>query len=177
MERRLTQCAIYTRQSVARAADDFTSCEAQRDACLALIRANASAGWVPIEERFDDAGESGATIGRPALERLLERIAAGGVDRVVVHRLDRLTRSIADWATLVGTLRRYGTQLTVVAGDIHLGDLAMSDLVLNLLATFAQFEREMIGEHVDGRREPSEFDGRRRPRGFISVSASARATA
>ncbi|MCG8555781.1 MAG: recombinase family protein [Proteobacteria bacterium] len=117
MERGQIRCAVYTRQSVTRRDDDFTSCEAQHDACLALIRANAAKGWVPVEERFDDAGESGTTIGRPALERLLERIAAGGVDRVVVHRLDRMTRSVADWSTLVGTFRRYRTQLTVVDSE------------------------------------------------------------
>jgi site-specific DNA recombinase len=136
-----------TRQSVARDTD-FTSSETQREACLALIHAHQSKGWVPIEEHFDDTGESGATMDRPALERLVERITGGGVERVVVHRLDQLTRSVADWSTLVGTFRRYGTELTVVAGDIHLGNLAMSDLVLNLLATFAQFEREIIGERL-----------------------------
>jgi DNA invertase Pin-like site-specific DNA recombinase len=128
MEQGRIRCAIYTRQSVARDTD-FTSSDAQRDACLALIHAHQSKGWVPIEEHFDDTGKSGATMNRPALERLIERITAGGVERVVVHRLDRLTRSVADWSTLVGTFRRYETELSVVAGDIHLGDLAMSDLV------------------------------------------------
>ena len=113
-----------------------------------MVSARALDGWIPIEERFDDVGESGATTDRPALARLLDRIASDGLDRVVVQRLDRLTRSVADWAKLVGTFRRRGTQLTIVAGDIHLGDLAMSDLVLNVLATFAQFEREIIGERL-----------------------------
>ena len=105
-------------------------------------------GWIALDERFDDVGESGATTERPALQRLLERIRAREVDRVVVHRLDRLTRSVRDWATIVGTFKRYGTQLTVVAGEVHLGDVAMSDLVLNVLATFAEFEREMIGDRL-----------------------------
>jgi len=149
MERRAVRCAIYTRQSVARpGGTDFTSCDAQRDAGLALVRAHAPEGWIPLEERFDDAGESGATTDRPALTRLLDQIASGGVDCVVVHRLDRLTRSVADWARLAGAFKRRGTKLVVVAGDIHLGDLAMSDLVLNVLATFAQFEREIIGERL-----------------------------
>lgn len=149
MDRRPVRCAIYTRQSVARPDDpDFTSCDAQREACLELIRAHAARGWVPVEERFDDVGESGATIDRPALTRLLDRIAAGAVDGVLVHRLDRLTRSVRDWANLVGTFKRRGTKLTIVSGDIHLGDLAMSDLVLNVLATFAEFERELIGERL-----------------------------
>jgi DNA invertase Pin-like site-specific DNA recombinase len=149
MERRPNRCAIYTRQSVTRPGDeDFTSCDAQRDACLARVRANALEGWIAIEERFDDIGVSGATTDRPALQRLLERVARREVDRVVVERLDRLTRSVRDWAAIVGTFKRYGTHLTVVAGDIHLGDVAMSDLVLNVLATFAEFEREMISERL-----------------------------
>ena len=147
MKQSRIRCAIYTRQSVATDAD-FSSCDAQYDACLALIRAHAPERWVPIEERFDDSGVSGATMERPALDRLIHRVEEGQVDRVVVHRLDRLTRSVSDWATLVGAFRRRGTQLSVVVGDIHLGDLAFSDLVLNLLATFAQFEREMIGERL-----------------------------
>jgi site-specific DNA recombinase len=149
MERRAVRCAIYTRQSVARpGGTDFTSCDAQRDACLALVRAHAPEGWIALEGHFDDVGESGATTDRPALTRLLDQIASGGVDCVVVHRLDRLTRSVADWARLAGAFKRRATKLVVVPGDIHLGDLAMSDLVLNVLATFAQFEREIIGERL-----------------------------
>ncbi len=148
MERNVSRCAVYTRQSVARPNDDFTSCDAQRDMCLVRIRANAFQGWIVLEERFDDLGESGATMDRPALQRLLARVAAREVDRVVVHRLDRLVRSVRDWTEIVATFKRYGTQLTIVAGDLHLGDLAMSDLVLNVLATFAEFEREMIGERL-----------------------------
>lgn len=149
MDRRPVRCAIYTRQSVVRPDDtDFTSCDAQREACLDLVRAHGPEGWVPVEERFDDAGESGATIDRRALTRLLDRIALGGVDRVVVHRLDRLTRSVSDYANLVGTFKRRTTKLTIVVGDIHLGDVAMDNLVLNILATFAEFERELIGERL-----------------------------
>jgi DNA invertase Pin-like site-specific DNA recombinase len=107
MERRPIRCAIYTRQSVARPGDsDFTSCDAQRDACVVRLRASSWEGWIAIEERFDDVGESGATTDRPALQRLLEQVARREVDRVVVHRLDRLTRSVRDWATIVGTFKR-----------------------------------------------------------------------
>lgn len=148
MEQRPTRCAIYTRQSVARPNEDFTSCDAQRDVCLARIRANAFQGWLALEERFDDLGESGATMERPALQRLLDRVAAREVERVVVHRLDRLVRSMRDWTEIVATFKRYGTALTIVAGDLHLGDLAMSDMVLNMLASFAEFERELIGERL-----------------------------
>lgn len=149
MERRPVRCAIYTRQSVARSdGSDFTSCDAQREACLKLIAAHAHEGWVAIDERFDDIGESGATTDRPALERLLDGIAAGNVDRVFVHRLDRLTRSVADYTRLVAAFKRRGTRLTIVVGNVHMGELAMSDLVLNILATFAEFEHEIIGERL-----------------------------
>jgi DNA invertase Pin-like site-specific DNA recombinase len=149
MERRLTRCAIYTRQSVARPnGSDFTSCDAQRDICLLRIRANALQGWIALEERFDDVGQSSATMDRPALQRLLERVAAREVDRVVVHRLDRLVRSVRAWTEIVATLKRYGAQLTIVAGDLQLGDLVMDNLVLNVLASFAEFEREIIGERL-----------------------------
>jgi DNA invertase Pin-like site-specific DNA recombinase len=168
-ERRPNRCAIYTRRSVPRPGDgDFTSCDAQRDACLARVGANALEGWIAIEERFDDVGESGATTDRPALQRLLERVARREVDRVVVHRLDRLTRSVRDWATIVGTFKRYGTHLTVVAGDLHLGDVAMSDLVLNVLATFAEFEREMIASGFATRGQHCEVAGSGTPDGFRS---------
>ncbi len=145
----MIRCAIYTRQSVVRPNDtDFTSCDAQREACPELVRARAPDGWTALDERFNDVGESGATIERPALTRRLARVAAGGVDRVVVHRLHRLTRSVSDWTNLVGTFKRRGTALTILVGDIHLGDLAMSDLMLNVLGTFAEFEREIIGERL-----------------------------
>jgi DNA invertase Pin-like site-specific DNA recombinase len=88
--KRLARCAIYTRQSVARPSGDFTSCDAQWDMCLARIRASAFQGWIALQERFGDLGESGATMDRPALKRLLERVAAREIDRVIVHRLDRL---------------------------------------------------------------------------------------
>ncbi len=148
MERSQVRCAIYTRQSVVRPGTDFTSCDAQHDACLSYVRAYAFRGWVPVEERFDDVGQKGATMERPALERLLHRIREGAVDRVVVHRVDRLTRRVSDWATLVGTFRRHHAELSVVAGDFHTGEMAMSDVALNVLATFAEFEREIIGERL-----------------------------
>lgn len=85
---------------------------------------------------------------RPALQRLLDRVAAREIDRVVVHRLDRLVRSVRDWTEIVATLKRYGAALTIVAGNLHLGDVAMSDMVLNMLASFAEFEREMIGDRL-----------------------------
>src|SRR3972149_803166 len=113
MERRLIRCAIYTRQSVARPNDtDFTSCDAQREACLELVGARAPDGWAALDGRFDDVGESGATIERPALTRLLARIAAGGVDRVVVHRLDRFTGGGSGWGDPRGAVKGGGAGRT-----------------------------------------------------------------
>lgn len=161
-QRRPCRCAVYTRQSVARAdGPEFTSCDAQRDACLAFIKAHAMEDWFPIDERFEDKGESGASKERPALQRLLERVRAGDVDRVVVFRLDRLTRSVLDWADLIGAFKRRGTQLSVVSGDLRLGELATSDLLLNLMAVFAEYERELIRDRLRDARATHRRHGRR----------------
>jgi DNA invertase Pin-like site-specific DNA recombinase len=142
---RVVRCAIYTRQSVARPDDsDFTSCDAQREACRDFIRQRADAGWIAIDQRFDDEGESGATLTRPALCRLLEWVEAREVDRVVVYRLDRLTRNVLDWARLVARFREAGTELSVVTGNLDHGVFAAGDLMLNLSAAFAEFERDII---------------------------------
>lgn len=114
-----------------------------------------------LDERFDDVGASGATTERPALTRLLERVREGEVDRVVVCRLDRLTRSVLDWAELIGAFKRRGAQLSVVAGDLRLGELATSDLLLNMMAAFAEFEREMISDRLRDARAAHRRHGRR----------------
>jgi site-specific DNA recombinase len=149
MEQGAVRCAVYTRQSVARKnSSDFSSCEAQRESCLSFIASHAGEGWFPVPERCDDEGYGGATAERLAFARLLRTVAVKKVDWVVVQRIDRITRSIADWGRLVVTLRRHGAGFSMVSGELHLGDIATSDLVLNLLATFAQFEREIIGERL-----------------------------
>lgn len=162
--RSFSTCAIYTRQSVTRSkSGDFTSCRAQWEACLRYIAAQKDELWIPVRGRFDDEGFSGATLERPGLQRLLGRIRAGEVDRVVVQRLDRLTRSVKDWVELVGTFQEHGVGLSVVAGDLHAGELATSDMVLNMLASFAELEREMIGERLRDARDA------RRARGLRSA--------
>ncbi|MBI5548139.1 MAG: recombinase family protein [Deltaproteobacteria bacterium] len=135
--------------SVVRAGgDDFTSCEVQRELCEHFVASRAADRWVVLPERFDDRGYGGATVDRPALEQLLKRIEVGEVDRLVVYRLDRLTRSVIDWGKLLSKLRHHGVQLTLVAGDIGGLEAATSDLMLNVLASFAEFEREIIGERL-----------------------------
>ena len=144
-----THCAIYTRQSVARGEHgDFTSCEAQRAACEAFVRSRRLQGWRVLPERFDDVGYSGATLDRPALLRLLDAVTEGHLDRVVTHRFDRLTRNLRHWTELAEFFERAGTELTVVTGDSHDLGAAMSSFVRNILAVFAEFERELIGERL-----------------------------
>jgi len=104
-ERPLIRCAIYTRQSVAREID-LTSCEVQRERCEAFVGSMQYEGWICLAERFDDVGVSGGSLDRPGLRRLVKAIAAGQVDPVVVHRFDRLTRSLRDWVVLREPSRR-----------------------------------------------------------------------
>jgi DNA invertase Pin-like site-specific DNA recombinase len=145
MRWRVVRCAIYTRQSVVRPGDsDFTSCDAQREACREFIRQRADEGWIALSHRFDDEGESGATLIRPALGELLQWVEARAVDRVVVHRLDRLTRKVLDWAHLVARFREAGTELSVVTGNLHHGMFAAGDLTLNLSVSFAELEHDII---------------------------------
>lgn len=157
-------CAIYARQSVAREAGaEFTSCEAQWQACLRFIVEHNRTGelWLPTGGSFSDEGFSGATLDRPGMIRMLERIRAGAVDRVVVQRFDRLTRSVRDWIALVHSFKAHGVSLSVVSGELHEGELATSDLVLNMLASFAELEREMIGERLRDARASRQAHGRR----------------
>jgi DNA invertase Pin-like site-specific DNA recombinase len=143
------RCAIYTRQSVAHGRDvDFTSCAAQREACELFVRSMRWEGWEILSERFDDVGASGATLDRPALQRLLAAARQGRVDRIVVHRFDRLSRSVLNWVRLAEELRAAEVELSVMAaGSLDVG-LATSGLVTNLLAFFGEFERELIRERL-----------------------------
>ena len=148
MPARPVRCAIYTRQSVARPGGDreTASCVLQREACLAAVAANAHLRWIAIVERFDDEGESGADTDRPALFRLVEAVVDGLVDRVLVHRLDRLTRRASDWVQIASILREHDVEISVVDGGIHGAADAITRFRLNALAVFAEFERDMIAE-------------------------------
>jgi len=111
------RCAIYTRQSVLRRGDPaLASSKVQRLLCTEFIRSMAWRGWYPIGERFDDEGFSGATVERPGLEKLFLRIREGDVQRVIVYRLDRLTRRLSDWALLVRLFEQFNVGLTIVRG-------------------------------------------------------------
>ncbi len=159
----LIRCAVYTRQSVVRAGDDpaLASCAVQRTLCTEFIRSMAWRGWYPIGERFDHEGYSGATIERPGLERLIARIQDGDIQRVIVYRLDRLTRKLTDWALLVRVFEGFNVGLTVVHGAIDAEAGSLARLQLNLLATFAELERDMISERLAEARAAKKARGER----------------
>src|SRR5438874_5992718 len=141
-------CAIYTRKSSEEGLDhEFNSLQAQREACEAFINSQRHEDWACQRAGYDDGGFSGATIDRPALQRLLADIAAGRVDTVVVYKIDRLTRSLADFAKLVEILDARGASFVSVTQQFNT-TTSMGRLTLNVLLSFAQFEREVIGERI-----------------------------
>jgi DNA invertase Pin-like site-specific DNA recombinase len=142
------RCAIYTRKSTeAGLEQDFNSLDAQREACEAFVKSQAHEGWKLLAKRFDDGGRSGGTMERPALQYLLEDIAAGHVDVVVVYKVDRLTRSLTDFAKLVDLFEKFGVSFVSVTQHFNTTS-SMGRLTLNVLLSFAQFEREVIGERI-----------------------------
>ena len=142
------RCAIYTRKSSEEGLEqEFNSLRAQREACEAFINRQRHEGWVCLRAGYDDGGFSGATIDRPALQRLLADITAGWVDTVVVYKIDRLTRSLADFAKIVEILETRGASFVSVTQQFNT-TTSMGRLTLNVLLSFAQFEREVIGERI-----------------------------
>lgn len=142
------RCAIYTRKSSEEGLEqDFNSLDAQYGACSAYVASQASEGWVLLRERYDDGGISGGTLERPALQRLLTDIAAGKVDIVVVYKVDRLTRSLLDFAKLVEALDKADTAFVSITQSFNT-TTSMGRLTLNMLLSFAQFEREVTAERI-----------------------------
>jgi site-specific DNA recombinase len=142
------RCAIYTRKSSEEGLDmEFNSLDAQREACQAFIASQRSEGWLELADRYDDGGVSGATLERPALKRLLEDIEEDRVDVVVVYKIDRLSRSLMDFARLVDVFDRNGVTFVSVTQSFNT-TTSMGRLTLNILLSFAQFEREVIGERI-----------------------------
>jgi len=142
------RCAIYTRKSTEHNLDlAFNSLDAQREACEAYIKSQAHEGWTPVRDHFDDGGLSGASLERPALQRLLDRVRARQVDVIVVYKVDRLTRSLADFAKLVEEFDEHDVSFVSVTQSFNTTS-SMGRLTLNVLLSFAQFEREVIGERV-----------------------------
>jgi len=142
------RCAIYTRKSSEEGLEqEFNSLDAQREACEAYIRSQKSAGWVALPDTYDDGGISGGTMDRPALQRLLADIAAGRIDTVVVYKVDRLTRSLADFAKIVDAFDAKSVSFVSVTQQFNT-TTSMGRLTLNMLLSFAQFEREVTGERI-----------------------------
>ena len=144
----LRRCAIYTRKSSEEGLEqDYNSLHAQREACEAFIRSQAGEGWKLIKTAYDDGGFSGGTIERPALQRMLASIREGSIDVVVVYKVDRLTRSLADFARMVELFDAQGVSFVAVTQQFNT-TTSMGRLTLNVLLSFAQFEREVIGERI-----------------------------
>lgn len=142
------RCAIYTRKSSEEGLEqDFNSLDAQREACAAYIMSQASEGWSLLAEEYDDGGLSGGTLERPALQRLLASVVAGKIDIVVVYKVDRLTRSLLDFTKLVEAFDRAGTSFVSVTQSFNT-TTSMGRLTLNMLLSFAQFEREVTAERI-----------------------------
>src|SRR6201982_2252637 len=142
------RCAIYTRKSSEEGLEqEFNSLQAQREACEAFITTQRPEGWVCLRAGYDEGGFSGATMGRPALQRLLADITAGRVDIVVVYKIDRLTRSLADFSKIVEILDARSASFVSVTQQFNT-TTSMGRLTLNGLLSFAQFEREVIGERI-----------------------------
>src|SRR2546427_5079576 len=147
-ERKVFRCAIYTRKSTEHNLDlEFNSLDAQREACEAYIKSQAHEGWRLIPDRYDDGGLSGASLDRPALQALLSDVGAGKITIVVVYKVDRLTRSLADFAKLVELFDQHGVSFVSVTQSFNTTS-SMGRLTLTLLLSSAQFEREVIGERV-----------------------------
>lgn len=142
------RCAIYTRKSSEEGLEqDFNSLDAQRESCAAYVLSQASEGWTLIPENYDDGGLSGGSLERPALQRLLADVAAGKIDIIVVYKVDRLTRSLLDFAKLVEAFDKGDTSFVSVTQSFNT-TTSMGRLTLNMLLSFAQFEREVTAERI-----------------------------
>ena len=153
------RCAIYTRKSSEEGLDqDFNSLDAQREACEAYIASQRHEGWKQLAEHYDDGGISGGTLERPALQRLLADIDAGRIDLVVVYKVDRLTRSLPDFAKLIERLDAAGASFVSVTQSFNTST-SMGRLTLNVLLSFAQFEREVTAERIRDKLAQSKAKG------------------
>jgi site-specific DNA recombinase len=142
------RCAIYTRKSTEEGLDqEFSSLDAQRESGRAYIKSQASLGWTSVPQRYDDGGFTGGNMERPALHRLLADIQAGQIDCVVVYKVDRLSRSLLDFARMMATFEQHRVTFVSVTQQFNTGT-SMGRLVLNVLLSFAQFEREIISERT-----------------------------
>ena len=146
--RKRFRCAIYTRKSTEDGLEqEFNSLDAQREACVAYITSQRHEGWEQLSDFYDDGGFSGGTMERPGLKQLLADVEAGRVDIIIVYKVDRLTRSLSDFARIVDVLDRKGASFVSVTQSFNT-TTSMGRLTLNVLLSFAQFEREVTGERI-----------------------------
>ena len=142
------RCAIYTRKSTEEGLDqEFNSLDAQREAGEAYVASQRHEGWLALPNRYDDGGFSGGTMERPGLKRLISDIEQGRVDVVVVYKVDRLTRSLTDFAKMVDVFDAHQVSFVAVTQQFNTMT-SMGRLTLNVLLSFAQFERELTGERI-----------------------------
>lgn len=148
MDKKKIRCAIYTRKSTEEGLEqDFNSLDAQREACEAYIKSQMHEGWVLIKKEYNDGGYSGGTMNRPAFQELLTDIGADKVDIVVVYKVDRLTRSLMDFSKIIDIFDKHGTSFVSITQQFNT-TTSMGRLTLNILLSFAQFEREVTGERI-----------------------------
>lgn len=142
------RCAVYTRKSSDEGLDqEYNSIDAQRDAGHAYIASQRAEGWIPVADDYDDPAYSGGNMERPALKRLMADIEAGKIDVIVIYKIDRLTRSLADFSKMVEVFERQGVSFVSVTQQFNT-TTSMGRLMLNILLSFAQFEREVTGERI-----------------------------
>src|SRR4030081_463373 len=166
MTGKVRRCAVYTRKSSEEGLDQaFNSLDAQREACEAYIKSQAQEGWKLVKTAYDDGGFSGGNLERPALQRLLVDLARGLVDVILVYKIDRLTRSLADFARIVETLDRQGASFVSITQQFNT-TTSMGRLTLNVLLSFAQFEREATSECI-----PAKIGASKRKGLWVGVSA------
>jgi site-specific DNA recombinase len=172
--KKLFRCAIYTRKSTDHNLElEFNSLHAQREACEAYIKSQAHEGWRHVPAHYDDGAFSGASLNRPALQDLLAEVHSGKIDIIVVYKVDRLTRSLADLAKLVELFDQHSVSFVSVTQSFNTTS-SMGRLTLNVLLSFAQFEREVIGERVRDKIAASKrkgiWVGGPVPLGYVSIN-------
>lgn len=148
MEKKQIRCAIYTRKSTEEGLEQsFNSLDAQRDSCEAYIKSQTHEGWKILTKHYDDGGYSGGTMNRPAFQELLKDIEQDKIDIVVVYKVDRLTRSLMDFSKIVDVFDKHNTSFVSITQHFNT-TTSMGRLTLNILLSFAQFEREVTGERI-----------------------------
>ena len=148
IKKKIIRCAIYTRKSCEEGLEqEFNSLDAQREACEAYIKSQQHEGWVLVEKQYNDGGFSGGTLERPALKKLIQDIEAGEIDSIVVYKIDRLTRSLMDFSKIVELFDKKSVSFVSITQQFNT-TTSMGRLTLNILLSFAQFEREVTGERI-----------------------------